>query len=110
MCRLVLFGSQIYGDVDEPISSCSTRNQALLWLSSGNDYEFDAKERRQRFALAVAFISMEGPQWNEQEGWLSEDLSCNWDRVDCDSGTNRVQTLDLSQNGVVGLVRRRASY
>lgn len=92
----------LYENYEESISSCTARNQALVWLSTANDHEFDEAQRSERFALANLFIAMGGIEWNSSTGWLSETSVCEWFGVTCEDGTTK--SISLASNGVFGKV------
>ena len=96
----------IYQSYDEPIESCTVRNQALLWLSSGNDIDFGPNEREQRFALANFFIGTKGEEWTDQSNWLSREQSCSWFAIACNTEL-AVDTLLMETNNVAGTVSQR---
>jgi hypothetical protein len=102
--HLETFVLTIYAEYTSSMSSCTPENQALLWLASANDYEFDNQERRQRFTLAVLIASMNGAMWSFRLGWLGVAESCLWTRVVCND-QDEVISLDLSANNVGGTVR-----
>jgi hypothetical protein len=98
------FVPTIYEDYEEEISSCSVRNQALVWLSSGDDFEFGKEERQQRFALASMFIGTHGEGWTENTDWLSEKESCEWLGATCNA-EGAVENLIIESNKASGSVR-----
>jgi len=101
-----MFTPTIYDTFNESMNSCTARNQALLWLASGNGGSFDAEERDARFALAVLFISSNGQTWQANtNNWLSSVPSCNWEGVRC-NGSNRVESLDLEGSNAMGTLPR----
>ena len=102
------FVPTVYQDYSEAIDSCSIRNQALVWLSSGNDFQFNADERKQRFALAVLFIGLNGREWTNTNGWLSTSISCDWFGVVC-GGDDSVTAVDLHSNNLSGSVSDKKS-
>ena len=97
------FALSVYQDYNDAKTSCSARNQALLWLSTANDNEFDAQERRQRFALATIFVSLKGEEWINRDRWLSESPSCQWAGVACDTD-DIIQSLSIESNLASGTV------
>ena len=97
------FVSQIYREgFDEDISSCSVRNQALVWLSSANDVDFGEEDRLTRYALAAIFAGTDGRSWKERQGWLSEGDFCQWFAVTCNNG--EVRSINLGDNNLSGAV------
>jgi hypothetical protein len=95
----------ITNDFTDSITSCSVRNQALVWLSTGVNNAGESEELRlQRFALAELFIEMGGETWSDSTNWLSENSVCTWFGVSC--GDQRsVQGLALDGNNLSGEVR-----
>lgn len=87
-------------DFNHDISSCEPRNQALVWVSSGNDTKLTDAERAQKFALATAFASLGGGQWKNNTKWLETDDVCTWYGVNCTDA--KVTQLELSGNELVG--------
>ena len=99
------FVPTMYPEWDEPITSCSAKNQALLWLSSGinNGGEISYELRLQRYLLAVVFFEQGGIKWSRTTNWLSENTVCEWDGVECNSDLF-VRILNLDQNNMKGKV------
>jgi hypothetical protein len=97
------FISTLYQDYDEEIDSCAPQNQALVWISSGNGYEFSYEEKVDRFALATLYAGLNGNDWDANRIWLTEASACNWARVTCDED-GMVQSLALSNNNLEGTV------
>jgi hypothetical protein len=100
--NLESFIETYFENYDDDISSCSPRNQALVWISSGDDVELTTTQRKQRFALATIFASLGGTQWNNSENWLTYDDSCTWFGVACAEGV--ATELVLDGNNLVGMV------
>jgi hypothetical protein len=101
----------LYEEFEEVISSCSARNQALVWLSSANDYEFERDERVQRYALASVYAGLSGSKWDEASNlnWLSTADSCTWASVECFTETS-IQRLVLEGINAVGTVSGSYHY
>ena len=95
---------RIYRNFNEEISSCSARNQALVWLSSGNNGSYETPELLQRYALATMFHGMGGGAWQRRIGWTSYFESCTWINVVCNAD-GLVQGLELANNSLLGSVR-----
>lgn len=102
--RLETFISTLYEDFDEEISSCSPRNQALVWISSGEEYRFSYEEKVDRFALATFYAALGGTQWESNDNWFSSKSVCEWHGVECDAD-GMVQVLAVSDNNLQGTVR-----
>jgi hypothetical protein len=103
--HLETFVLTVYSEYTKTMNSCAPENQALMWLASANDYEFDNQERQQRFTLALLIASMNGAMWTFRLGWLGVTESCLWTRVVCNN-QGQVTILDLSDNNVGGTVRK----
>jgi hypothetical protein len=101
------FISMLYADYDDDISLCSARNQALVWVSSGDDESISQEKRIQRYALATIFAALSGAQWNNRDRWLSygEDSPCDWAGVSCGNSTGDVLRLSIARNNAEGVVR-----
>ena len=99
------FIPSIYPQWNEPINSCSSENQALLWLSSGinNGGEINDLHRLQRYILAVVYYQQGGTEWRRSTNWLSEKSICVWEGVECNDNSF-VRTLNLNQNRLTGQV------
>ncbi len=104
--RKANFIPTIYEDFDDDIAACSPRNQALVWISSGNDFEFSYEERVERFAVAALYASLGGIDWELNNNWLGDDTVCMWEGVTCDQD-EMVQILALSDNRLKGRVRMK---
>eukprot|EP00538_Stauroneis_constricta_P012869 CAMPEP_0119555474 /NCGR_PEP_ID=MMETSP1352-20130426/7671_1 /TAXON_ID=265584 /ORGANISM="Stauroneis constricta, Strain CCMP1120" /LENGTH=1205 /DNA_ID=CAMNT_0007602237 /DNA_START=170 /DNA_END=3787 /DNA_ORIENTATION=+ len=91
-------------DFSSNIASCSTRNQALLWLSTGiNNGGSDEVERFRRFALAEMYIATNGPSWTNSNNWLTTRASCTWEGATCNNAQPPMLiNLMLQQNNLVG--------
>ena len=100
--HLQYFIPTLYMTYDEDISSCSARNQALVWLSSGNDSSFTSDERTERYALATIFAALGGNKWEDRSNWLSTLGSCSWFGVNCAEG--KATNLNLAGNNAVDTV------
>jgi hypothetical protein len=99
------FMPTVYLNWNEPVSSCSAENQALLWLSSGinNGGEISNLLRLQRYALALLYIQQKGTDWRSSTNWMTEIDICDWEGVQCD-GNSYVQFLTLDRNRLAGQV------
>ena len=101
--HLDTFIPTVFLEYTEEPGSCTARNQALTWLSSGNDFAFSEEERTERFALATIYAELIGSDWVSQDNWLSEDSICTWTGVTCDD-QGLLQVLSLPANELVGRV------
>jgi len=96
-----------FENYDDDISSCSPRNQALVWISSGDDAELTNAQRTQRYALATIFASLSGTQWNNSTNWLTYVNSCTWFGITCTD--DFVTELVLDRNNLVGMLPSEVS-
>ena len=87
---------------DEPITSCDARNQALLWLSSGDTRR--SGDLVQRFLTSTAYIAMNGTKWDYQNLWLSEQNECLWLGLQCNKRF-QIHSLALDTINIFGTVR-----
>ena len=90
------------GEWNEPITSCSARNQALLWLSSGDTRR--AGDLVQRFLSVTAYVAMNGTKWDYQNLWLSDQNECLWLGLQCNSRF-QIHSLALDTINIFGKVR-----
>ena len=89
--------------VNEKMDSCQPVNQALMWLAS-DKYEDQARERQDRFGLAVLYAAWGGLNWRYQEGWVDSTTSvCDWTGIDCDT-EGRVVGIILNDNNLKGVI------
>lgn len=89
-----------FEDYNEDISSCSPRNQALVWMSSAVDEQLPKTERTELFTLATIYASLGGSEWNNSTNWLTDGAVCNWYGVSCVD--DYVTELVLDGNNLVG--------
>jgi hypothetical protein len=103
---LVPWVSSLFSDWDETASSCSTRNQALVWMSSGLNLggEISDEHRRDRYVSGYLYIDQGGEGWANSNSWLSSADVCKWVYVFCDQ-QGIVVGLDLQDNNLEGQVR-----
>jgi hypothetical protein len=103
---LVPWVSSLFSDWDETASSCSTRNQALVWMSTGLNLggEISDEHRRDRYVSGYLYIDQGGEGWLNSNSWLSAANVCKWIYVFCDQ-QGSVVGLDLEDNNLEGQVR-----
>jgi len=97
-----------FEDYNEDISSCTPRNQALVWISSGNDAELTKTERAEKFALVTIYASLGGSKWNDNTNWLANEDVCSWFGVTCDE-EKFVEQLVLDGNNLRGMLPSEVS-
>ncbi len=83
------------------LDSCDPSNQALLWLASATGSSSPYANLRQRYVMALLYISWNGQQWTLNDNWLSSDTECSWKGIVCDR-FGEVTQLDLYNNQVMG--------
>jgi hypothetical protein len=65
----------------------------------------NSQELKERFSLVVLFHSTKGKSsWINNARWLSGEHHCNWEMITCDQENNRVVEVDLSENGLNGIL------
>lgn len=74
-------GEKAWNTTDEPATSCSPRNQALLWLASGDTRR--SGDLAQRFIATMLYVSLNGTQWDDSSRWLSDANECLWLGLEC---------------------------
>lgn len=94
------FMPTVFPKFDEKITSCSSRNQALVWLASGDGVP-TSPTMRQRFLLTILFVNWKGPKWEATTGWLSADDECSWTGVSCNLD-NEVVNISLKGKNLDG--------
>lgn len=55
-----------------------------------------------KVALEAVYNSLNGPNWNNNDYWMENDLICEWYGVICDDDGENVIGLDLENNGLEG--------
>jgi len=100
--NLEYFIPNFFEDYNDDISSCSPRNQALVWVSSGDDAQLTKTQRTQKFALATIYASLGGSRWNNNTNWLDEEDACTWHGVLCRQ--EYVTELVLDENNLNGML------
>lgn len=101
--NLEYFIPEVILGFSEDIGSCSPLNQALVWVSSGDDTKIDDEERTKRFLLATTFASLGGGKWTNNTNWLVDEDYCTWYGVTC-SDSSEIESLMLDSNNLVGTV------
>jgi hypothetical protein len=87
---------------NEPITSCDPRNQALLWLSSGDVRR--SGDLVQKFLTSTAYIAMNGTKWDYQNLWMTDANECLWLGLQCNDRF-QIHTLALDTINIFGTVR-----
>ena len=81
----------------------ATARPAADTLSPGNALGLSAKAEDDRAVLMALYEATDGPNWVNNEGWLSDAPLGAWHGVEVD-GTGRVVRLRLSHNGLSGAI------
>ena len=97
------FIPEVVPGFSEDISSCDPLNQALVWVSSGDDTKITDDERTKRFILAATFASLGGGKWTNNTNWLADGDYCEWYGITC-SDSSEIESLELSSNNLIGTV------
>lgn len=58
----------------------------------------------QRCALQAIFESTNGDTWNQNDNWLMTSSICEWYGVSCGTDGISIEALDLSENGLAGIL------
>jgi hypothetical protein len=86
----------------------SPQAKALAWLQDDSLYnEYELHRLYQRYALAVLYHSTNGPLWDGNWEWLSNDNECDWYTYSSDDICDesfRLHILDLGVNGLDGAI------
>jgi len=96
---LVPWIKTIFDDWNESPSSCSPRNQALVWFSSGVNLggEISDTRRKDRYLSGLLYIQQEGQGWTKRINWLSGKAICRWEGIYCDDEES-VIGIDVQDN------------
>jgi hypothetical protein len=85
-----------------PVTSCDPRNQALLWLSSGDTRS--GGDLVQRYLLTSIYIALNGTDWDFQNLWLSDQNECLWEGLECNE-MFQIDSISLDAVNAYGAVR-----
>mmetsp|Transcript_53414 Transcript_53414/g.129966 ORF Transcript_53414/g.129966 Transcript_53414/m.129966 type:complete len:709 (-) Transcript_53414:220-2346(-) len=96
-----VFIPMLYETWDEPISSCTPQNVALVWTSSVAD--LTTNNRTQLYSLATTFVALDGSNWRNRTEWLSYEDPCDWAGIAC-NGNGYVTELRISENNANGIM------
>ena len=82
---------------EEFSDNASYQKKALCWLSYGDRLEADSRDPflAQRYVLAAIYYSFGEPLVLYEEGWLSGQPECNWEKVSCDKSGTTTTGLEL---------------
>eukprot|EP00526_Cylindrotheca_closterium_P004700 CAMPEP_0113649502 /NCGR_PEP_ID=MMETSP0017_2-20120614/26301_1 /TAXON_ID=2856 /ORGANISM="Cylindrotheca closterium" /LENGTH=769 /DNA_ID=CAMNT_0000561875 /DNA_START=81 /DNA_END=2386 /DNA_ORIENTATION=- /assembly_acc=CAM_ASM_000147 len=96
---LVPWIKTMFDDWDESPSSCTPRNQALVWFSSGANLggEISDTRRKDRYLSGLLYIQQQGEGWIKKTNWLTEETMCKWEGIYCDDEES-VIGIDVQDN------------
>lgn len=93
-------GGAALEDTDSP------QYRAFDWLASNENLaEYQDWKRIQRYVLAVFYYTMNGDDWFENDGWLSDNEECTWFSQTSDRATPPSICNDDGHYAVIGLVK-----
>lgn len=100
---LYAFGAE-YLHEGETMSSCSARNQALVWLAEDPGSTL-SEVLIQRHVLVLFFIKLHGIDWTleDHQKWLTPSHECTWFGVVCDAD-KEVTAIELWNSGLKGSI------
>lgn len=84
-------------------TSATPQARAMSWLlyEDTRDISYEAGER---WALASLFYSWKGDSWVSAKNWLSSESACQWEHINCDALTGKIQEINLESNNLVGTI------
>mmetsp|Transcript_7624 Transcript_7624/g.18678 ORF Transcript_7624/g.18678 Transcript_7624/m.18678 type:complete len:568 (-) Transcript_7624:942-2645(-) len=88
------------------------QGKAREWIiNSDGKMDVNQEQRvQQRYTLCVLHFSTNGDFWTKKANWLKPDKSeCEWFGIACNSATNFIRTIDLSENNVIGTLPNEMS-
>lgn len=95
----------IYGEdwQDVEPTSCDSRNQALLWLASGNTRQ-NTEDLIQRYAMTLLHPEWKGPEWKDDSNWRTDANECTWLYATCNTEDKVVSLGFGDEVGVSGKI------
>jgi hypothetical protein len=98
-----------FGTLDDLLRQNDPNPDAVAWLRNTTTTTPLAAHRfTQRYALAALYYSTDGARWTTSTSWLVADNECEWFTSEgdmCGDG-DRISTLSLKQNNLVGTIPR----
>jgi len=81
----------------------SPQNKAMMWIMNEDTLQLETKSRNfvQRYALMAVYHSLNGPYWENNEGYGGDGHECTWHGVAC-SSSFEVTSLSLKNNTLTG--------
>jgi hypothetical protein len=92
--------------------------QALIWLVYGDPAILDFKTTPprtilERYVIATLYYSLNGPEWKDQRGFLSDESVCKWSPINttikvvsCNEEDEFVVEIHLSEKQLTGKIPR----
>jgi Leucine-rich repeat (LRR) protein len=89
----------------------SPQRQALEWLQRDtNGSTMVGWRMLQRYSLSTVYFSLNGNDWYNRTGWLSDGEECSWNADAASCGVNgRIHSLQLSDNNLTGSIPHELS-
>jgi len=70
----------------------------------------DVRRVKQRFILCVLYFATNGEFWKKNK-WLDAGrVECDWNGITCNTETNMIETINLSENNVTGSLPNEIVY
>lgn len=98
--------------VSEDPYSCKSENVALWWMTNDTFHRnltldddtvaSSAQRLRQRYILALLYLTTNGDFWENTDKWLSVEDECDWHGLDCLN--QEMFDVDLSRNNLTGTI------
>lgn len=102
--------ASVSSDGGESLQIASTpQNEALNWLAgNANLTSYSDEKKIQRFAVATIYYSLNGSNWTDNTGWLSDSDECTW-YIENDDGPyctieGGVREFDFFHNNLYGSI------
>jgi hypothetical protein len=82
----------------------SSQIKVIKWLANEDllmlDFETTPFETiMERYAMVTLYYSLNGPQWEDQDGFLSEKSVCSWGNITCDPLVTEISWFNNSLHG-----------
>ena len=76
--------------------SSNLQKEVLTWFfeTDALSSEIDAEPLLEKYILAVLYMATDGDNWDNSNGWLTDQPVCTWTGITCDS-SDRVDGIDL---------------
>jgi hypothetical protein len=103
-------GIVLNDNVNEGIEDCSNKNIATHWLAE-DPWELVSDEilTIQRYIIGLFFLEMNGFEWIEATGWMSQIDICEWIGLTC-SASKLVISMKMDNNNLRGNLPLELSF